>query len=73
MRCFHNIESRAWKRNARGLPIYTAYGGGERWHVTRESKRQMWRVYPVDSAVRYVGACRETLAEISKYLESFDR
>lgn len=72
MQSFPNIESRSWRCNAFGLPIYVAYGGGETWYVTRNHKRAQWRCYPRVASVLQP-AHRDTLAEISRYLEAFDR
>jgi hypothetical protein len=73
MKSYPNIEARPLRRDTHGQPIYVAYGGGETWYVHRPHKRAQWRCYPRCAQVRFMPACRDTLAEISAYLEGFDR
>lgn len=41
MKSYPNIETKPFRRASDGAPIYTAYGAGAVWHVTRSGRR--WR------------------------------
>lgn len=74
MRSFPNIESKAWRRNGRNLPVYAGYGGGAIWYVTRESRRHKWSVWPAGAAAaNFRGAYLANLVDVSNFLATHDK